>query len=102
MVTLVQILLIYCEYICGTIDMIPKFDTDLLSFWDFEDFTRDYKYNHNILVYYQCDGHSFMDGVMLVSNDISIRELVSKCLLYREIHLFVDHLSLHNTPDSGT
>lgn len=92
-----------CQHYGGIIDMIPEFDTDLLSFRDLEDFARDYNYNHNSLVYYQYDGHSFAKGVILLCDDDSVRKLVCRCLSYGEIHLFVDHLNLDpliNTDDT--
>ena len=78
----------------GIVDVIPKFDTDLLSFRDLLEFARDYKYDLNSLVYYQYDGHSFAKGVMLLYDDDSVRCMVTKCQAYGEIHLFVDHSGL--------
>ncbi|WOG92107.1 hypothetical protein DCAR_0311366 [Daucus carota subsp. sativus] len=57
----------------GIVDVIPKFDIDLLSFRDLLEFARDYKYDLNSLVYYQYDGHSFAKGVMLLYDDDSVR-----------------------------
>ena len=78
----------------GIVDVIPKFDIDLLSFRDLLEFARDYKYDLNSLVYYQYDGHSFAEGVMLLYDDDSVRCMITKCEAYGEIHLFVDHSGL--------
>lgn len=82
------------SYRGGKVEVIPDFDCDTLSFRDLDEFAEKYSYDSNSLVYFKCDGHSFMKGTRVVYDDVSVRDLVDLCKPYGKIELYVDHFNL--------
>ena len=46
------------SYFNGRVDVIEHIDPDLLSFWDLEDYAKNYGYDPSCKVYFKADGHS--------------------------------------------
>lgn len=87
------------KYLGGKVDVIPNFDTDVMSFRDLEEFAKKFCYDANSLMYYKSDGHSFSGGTSLVYDDISIRDLIALSKPYGKIELYVDHFDLDELID---
>lgn len=80
------------EYKGGKVDVIPAFDTDIFSFRDLDDFAKDFEYDPSDLVYFQT-GMCIDDGVKLLYDDSTIREMVDIHKPLGMIDLYVDHYS---------
>lgn len=52
---------------------------------------KKYEYNVDALIYFKCDGHSFVNGTRLIYYDLSVRNLVALSKPHGIIDLFVDH-----------
>ncbi|WOH13968.1 hypothetical protein DCAR_0933482 [Daucus carota subsp. sativus] len=79
-----------CYYIGGKCDLIPNVDTDLLSFRDLDDWAIQFGYNSESLVYFKTNGHDFSNGVRVLYDDGSIRDMVGVCSQYGKIEVYVD------------
>lgn len=77
------------NYIGGVIDVF-EIDTDLFSFRDLEEFSQTYDYGKNALVYFQADGDSFKNGLRVLYDDESVRDMIKVCSPFSAIHLYVD------------
>ncbi|KAL8099046.1 hypothetical protein AgCh_031661 [Apium graveolens] len=86
-------------YVGGKIEVITEFDSDLMSFRDLEDFAQKYDYDVNSLVYFKCDGFSFSEGIRVIYDDGSVRDLVDLSKPYGRIDLYVDHFNLDDLID---
>lgn len=64
------------EYKGGLVDVIHGFDTDLFSFKDLDEFAEKYGYSPTDLVYYKSKGMCIEDGVKLLYDDSSVREMI--------------------------
>lgn len=96
----------YVNEIC---EVIEDVDPDLFSFWDLEDYAKQYGYEPECKVYFKADGHSFKKGFRILFDDASVRDMINLCLPYGMIDLFVDHttteirsLEIPKTPQQTT
>ncbi|KAK1382942.1 hypothetical protein POM88_020677 [Heracleum sosnowskyi] len=79
-----------CYYIGGRCDVVENVDSDILSFRDLEDWAAMFNYNPECLVYFKNNGHDFANGVRIVYDDSSIRDMVDLCKPYGKIEVYVD------------
>ena len=79
-----------CFHIGGKCDVMPNVDTDTLSFRGREDWARQCGYNPESLVYFKTNGHDFSNGVRLLYDDGSIRDMVCLCGQYVKVEVYVD------------
>ena len=86
-------------YIGGKVEIIPNYDSKVLSFSVIEEFPAKYAYDANSLVYFKCDGHTFSKGTRLIYDDTSVSDLVELCKPYGRIELYVDHFELDELVD---
>lgn len=89
------------KYIGGEVEVINGFDNDLLSFRDLDDFAVKCHYSLSDLVYFKNDGTTFENGVRLLFDDNTAREVVDihKPLWRRVIDLYIDHYKLDEVID---
>ncbi|KAL1805151.1 hypothetical protein ACET3Z_028219 [Daucus carota] len=80
------------SYHGGKVDTI-NLDTDEFSFRDLEDFSKEFEYDPIALVlfYYKTNGHDFSDGMKILYDDESAREVVNVSMPYGKIDLYIDH-----------
>ncbi|KAL8149914.1 hypothetical protein AgCh_006790 [Apium graveolens] len=90
------------SYIGGKVETLHNVDTDVFSFRDLDDFAVKYDYDPSALVYFKSDGSSFRNGVSLLYDDDTVREMVELHKPYGKISLFVDHFELDNLVDMPT
>ena len=78
------------SYHGGKVDTI-NLDTNEFSFRDLEDFSKKFDYDLIALVYYKTNGHDFSDGMKIMYDDESVREVVNVSMPYGKIDLYIDH-----------
>ena len=78
------------SYEGGEVDTV-NLDTDEFSFRDLEDFGKEFGYDPSSLVYFKTNGHTFADGVKVVYDDESVRELIDVSMSSGCIDLYIDH-----------
>lgn len=71
--------------------VIKNIDTNLLSILEFDDYAEKYNYSKTDYYYFQNDGHSFENGMRLLYDGVSMRELIKVSLPYKIMNVYVDH-----------
>ena len=87
------------EYKGGKVDVIPGFDTDLFSFRDLDDFAEKFGYSPSDLVYFKSKGMCIEDGVKLLYDDSTVREMIEIHRPLGRLDLFVDHYEIDEVID---
>ena len=82
------------RYVGGRIEVIHDFDTDLLSFRDFEEFAEKYGYDASSIVCFKTNGKDFSDGFSVVYDDKTVRHVVKLNEPFGRIELYVDHFTV--------
>lgn len=67
-----------------------------------EEFVEKYSYNPGSIVYFKSDEKSFKNGLRVLYDDDTVREMVELHKLHGKISLFVDHFELDNLVDMPT
>lgn len=66
-----------CVYIGGKCDVVDNVDTDTLSFRDLDDWAAMFNYSPESLIYFKNNGHDYTDGIRMLYDDNSVRDMVS-------------------------
>lgn len=94
-------------YVRGRVDYLENIDTDVICFDHLLHYSVLYDYDYeNSLVYFQCDGNSFDNGVRILYDDNSVKDMVNVSIPHGKIKLFVDHFNVEelettNVPNEG-
>lgn len=82
---------------------IVNLDTYEFTFCDLKEFSKEFDYDSSALVYFKLIGHNFSDGMKIMCDDESVREVVDVSKPYDKIDIYIDHCFDFTSPliDTG-
>ncbi|XP_074330150.1 uncharacterized protein LOC141667524 [Apium graveolens] len=78
------------SYHGGKVDAV-NLDTNEFSFHDLDDFSKEFDYDSSAIVYFKTNDHNFSDGIKILYDDDSVREVINVSMPYGKIDLYIDH-----------